>query len=170
MCSWWYCSCVEQEYLIEERFLLIYIFTGLFFELGGTRYLNNTVILVDEIGVGDRALLCRTNNTGCCRNPSRGEFYYPNSNNTVQTAGVSPSFYRNRGTGFIRLNRQPNTDIPLVSTDARYQMTKVFHKTSLSILVSQSAIRTNNYHLINTTYILFLSVQNTSQSCPTLFE
>ena len=105
------------EYVTKEGQLLIILsFTGLFFELGDASYLNNTVILVDEIGEGDSALLCRTNNTGCCGSsftPFRGEFYYPNSNNVVPTAGVSPNFYRNRGTGFIRLNRQPNTDIQL---------------------------------------------------------
>ena len=70
---------------------------------------------MDEIGVGDSALLCRTNNTGCCGSSFtsfRGEFYYPGGS-IVPTAGSSPSFYRNRDTGFIRLNRQPNTDIPL---------------------------------------------------------
>ena len=54
---------------------------------------------MDEIGVGDSALLCRTNNTGCCGSSFtsfRGEFYYPNSDNIVPTACVNPSFYRNR--------------------------------------------------------------------------
>ena len=101
----------------KEELLHCLLHAGLFFELGDTSYLNNTVILMEEIGVGDSGLLCRTNNTGCCGSffftSFRGEFYYPNSDNTVPTAGVSPSFYRNRGTGFIRLNRQPNSGIPL---------------------------------------------------------
>ena len=114
--TWYLLLSRSNTRVCNEREALILSFTGLFFELGDASYLNNTVILMDEIGVGDSALLCRTNNTGCCGSSLtsfRGEFYYPNSNNIVPTAGISPSFYRNRGTGFIRLNRQPNTDIPL---------------------------------------------------------
>ena len=115
------CSCNSQYNTLSNRRLeilttdyLCWFGSGLFFELQGTRYLNNTLILVDEIGVGDSALLCRTNNDVCCSraSPFRGEFYYPD-NTLIPTAGDNPSFYRNRDTNLIRLNRQPNTDIPL---------------------------------------------------------
>ena len=58
-----------------------------------------------------------------------------------------------------------------VSTDVRYQMTEIVDKTFLSILVSQSTIRTNICCLMQyrcaCLHPFSLSVQNGSQSCPT---
>ena len=87
---------------------------GLYFEVGSTRYLNNSVIVADELGQGSSALFCRTNHTTCCTDSLsfRGEFYSPNGN-AVSIRSVNPSLYRDRGSGFIRLNRHPSTDIPL---------------------------------------------------------
>ena len=65
---------------------------------------------ISDIGEGDDALLCVTNNTNCCRNPD-GEFYYPDGT----TIGFSStnSIYRNRGEGEVRLNRRNGATSPL---------------------------------------------------------
>ena len=77
----------------------------LHFELGGTTYLNNTVVLVDDIGEEGNALLCVTSEQDCCTTDRRGEFYYPDGV-LVPTRNIGDDFYRNRGDGFIRLNKR----------------------------------------------------------------
>ena len=64
-----------------------------------------------DIGEGDSALLCTTDSTTCCSNLNGetrvGEFYYPNGDQVpIQLHG--DTYYRNRDSGFIRLNRWPN--------------------------------------------------------------
>ena len=71
-------------------------------------------MLLEDIGSEDSALLCVSNNTDCCSNPAssfRGEFYYPNGS-MVPIQSMQHGFYRNRGAGFIRLNRYPSGMIP----------------------------------------------------------
>lgn len=87
----------------------------LVFQLGGTTYPNNTVVLLEDIGEVDNALLCMSNNTHCCGASStfRGEFYYPNGA-IIPTQAAGHSVYRNRGASFIRLNKRGNVvDSPL---------------------------------------------------------
>ena len=81
----------------------------LVFQLGGTTYPNNTVVLMEDIGEGDNALLCMSNNARCCDGSStfRGEFYYPNGIR-VPIQSVGHSVYRNRVASFIRLNQRGN--------------------------------------------------------------
>ena len=52
---------------------------GVYFELKGERYDNNSVVNILAIGEGSSALLCKTNKQDCCGTlPNRfGEFYYP---------------------------------------------------------------------------------------------
>ena len=85
----------------------------LVFQLGGTTYPNNTVVLLEDIGEGDNALQCVSNNTRCCGASStfRGEFYYPNGA-MVPIQNVGHSIYRNRGASFIRLNQRGNAVNP----------------------------------------------------------
>jgi hypothetical protein len=85
--------------------------TALHFALGGTAYLNNSVVLVGDIGEGDDALLCFTDNQDCCTN-RRGEFYFPDGSR-VPTSLAGQDFYRNRGSQFIRLNRRNGAVSPV---------------------------------------------------------
>ena len=73
------------------------------FTLRGQTYLNNSFVLIHDIGEGDDALLCMTDRSDCCRKPN-GEFYYPDSS----AVGFSDtnSLYRNRGPQVVRLNRR----------------------------------------------------------------
>ena len=79
---------------------------SVYFVLKGSVYLNNSAISLEEIGEGEDALICRTNNRDCCATPPNraGEFYYPKGD-LVPIRSRTEDFYRNRGEGEIRLNR-----------------------------------------------------------------
>ena len=57
----------------------------------------------------DAALQCTTDSTTCCSNQNGetrvGEFYYPNGDQ-VPIQHYGDTYYRNRDSGFIRLNRR----------------------------------------------------------------
>ena len=82
------------------------------FVLNGVTYTNGSAVLRTDIGEGDAALRCTTDRAGCCRGgdgTAVGEFYFPDCS-VVPVSGndMSRTYYRNRGTGFIRLNRRSN--------------------------------------------------------------
>ena len=103
-------SYVTIEYMIIQyvNYLTVEPLQPLHFELGGTTYLNNTVVLVDGIGEEGNALLCVTSSQDCC---TTGEFYYPDGT-PVLIRNRGQDFYRNRGDGFIRLNRRNGATSP----------------------------------------------------------
>ena len=61
----------------------------------GSEIKNGSVLSIDYIGEGDSAILCKTTNKSCCRNPFRGEWYYPNGT-LVPVSGRREHFYRTR--------------------------------------------------------------------------
>ena len=74
---------------------------------------NNSLINVDEIGVGVMSLLCFTNKLDCCgESPSRsGEWYFPNGSRVpLQNDGV---IYRDRGVSVVRLNWRSHPNPPI---------------------------------------------------------
>ena len=74
-------------------------------------YLNNTVVVVDDIGEGENALACATAKEGCCRTDSVGHFYFPNGTRLLFRHG---DFSRDReDTGIVRLNRKNGATSPL---------------------------------------------------------
>ena len=83
----------------------------------GSTYPNNSVVFISYIGEGDSfALLCRTDNTQCCRMrdnlPDRvafGQWFFPNGDEVGNDDG---DFFRNRGEGIVRLNRRNNARSP----------------------------------------------------------
>ena len=85
------------------------------FSLRGTTYQNNSLVNLEDIGEGDDALLCMTDNTTCCARAQSpggvtlGDWYYPNGTgvaNSIVVAGVQWDFYRNRGQSVVRMNRR----------------------------------------------------------------
>ena len=84
---------------------------ALHFELGGTTYLNNTVVVVGEIGEEDGALHCVTDRQNLNIN-RQGQFYYPDGS-VVPISDMRQDFYRNRDSRFIRLNRRNSATSPL---------------------------------------------------------
>lgn len=85
--------------------------------LKGQIYFNNSIIPLEEINIGDNALLCMTSNPNCCAGPNRiGEFYFPNGDQ-VPRIGPQNGFYRDRSDQIIRLNRLEGVTTPT----GRYQ-------------------------------------------------
>ena len=85
---------------------------GVYFEVNGKTYHNNSVLNILEFGEGDNALLCKTNMETCCQNPNRrGQFYYPNGER-VPNKRRGEGFYRNRDVSMIRLHRKENINSP----------------------------------------------------------
>ena len=84
--------------------------------LNGTIIPNHGYLLLEDIGEGDNALLCVTNNTACCSHaqvPGRGilgVWYYPNGtllpNMIINNQSLRWDFYRNRGPSVVRMHRR----------------------------------------------------------------
>ena len=63
---------------------------------------------LEDIGDGDNALLCKTNQTACCRPPhsgALGNWFFPNGTR-VLSSGNNLDFYRTRGQMVVRMNRR----------------------------------------------------------------
>ena len=83
------------------------------FSLNGTTYQNNSIVILEDIGEGDNALLCITNLTACCRPPytrgtpkAIGNWYFPNGTRLHSANGEEWDLYRTRGKMVIRMNRR----------------------------------------------------------------
>ena len=90
--------------------------TGVSLSLRGTTFSNNSVVSITDIGDGEDALLCHTDNTQCCRVrdnlPDRvafGLWFFPNGDEVGNDDG---DFFRNRGESIVRLNRRNNAHSP----------------------------------------------------------
>ena len=78
------------------------------FSLRNTTYQNNSIVILEDIGEGDGALLCKTNQTACCRQPhSRaiGNWFFPNETR-VPSSGAQWDIYRTRGQMVVLLHRR----------------------------------------------------------------
>ena len=82
------------------------------FSLNGTKYLNNSLVTLEDIGENDTALLCMTDLTPCCRPPHTGtngtvlgNWFFPNGSR-VNNKGVQLDFYRDREQMVVRMNRR----------------------------------------------------------------
>ena len=64
---------------------------------------------ISDIGGDDGALLCRTNKADCCKTGRIGEFFYPNGV-MVPIMKHRHVFYRDRGEGVVRLNRNADSE------------------------------------------------------------
>lgn len=78
-------------------------------------YSNNSYVLNSDIGEGDDgALLCFTDYSPCCDSASGsalGEWFFPNESH-VPAVGITSDFYRDRGSGMVRLHRRNNAVFP----------------------------------------------------------
>lgn len=86
---------------------------GVYFEINGKVYLNNSALPLSDVGEHENALNCKTNKEDCCGTPPNrfGEFYYPNGVQ-VPIARQQQGFYRNRGEQIVRLNRRQGVSSP----------------------------------------------------------
>ena len=106
----------QGEVILSSMFglLVLCLFDpGLGFVLNNVSYPNGSIVLRTDIGEEDAALRCTTDSTTCCTNMNgetrAGEFYY-HDGLSVPTSGndLTHTYYRNRGSRFIALNRRPN--------------------------------------------------------------
>ena len=93
----------------------MYLYQIVYLSLNGTIIPNDGSVLASDIGEGDLSgLLCHTDRSGCCRSgdgAAHGQWYFPGQpGDQVGTQGgrTGDFFYRNRGTGVVRLNRRGN--------------------------------------------------------------
>ena len=80
---------------------------GVRFSLNSTAYQNNSLVTLEEIGEGDDALLCVTDQPACCRPPysvSLGNWFFPNGTR-VPSSGSQWDFVRIRGQSLVSLHR-----------------------------------------------------------------
>ena len=69
-------------------------------------------MILEDIGEGDDALLCITNQTACCRHPYTsgndvfGNWFFPNGTKVPSAGGNQRDFYRTRGQMVVRMNRR----------------------------------------------------------------
>ena len=77
------------------------------FILRNQTYLNNSIVAINDIGEGDNALRCVTDNPDCCKGnrTGQGQFYYPN-NSRVRIYSTDSLLYRDRGPQVVHLNRR----------------------------------------------------------------
>ena len=79
-------------------------FVDVGFFLNGNPYPNNSLVDLDEIGSGTKALFCLTNNTNCCENPSQEDWFGPTEMSIVAEM-ENTGFYISRGPSAIHLNK-----------------------------------------------------------------
>ena len=82
------------------------------FSLRGTTYQNNSIVTLEDIGEGDDALLCLTDQTACCQAGSTsgnrtvlGNWFFPNGTR-VPSSGAQWDFHRTRGQSAVFLHRR----------------------------------------------------------------
>ena len=86
---------------------------GFRFSLSGTTYQNNSLVTLGDIGEGDNALLCLTDQTACCRPPytdstgrsAIGNWFLPNGTR-IPPSGNKWDFHITRGRSIVRLQRR----------------------------------------------------------------
>ena len=86
--------------------------------MGTSYYTNNTPLFITDVGdVDNNNVLCMTDLAGCCTDPGRGQWIYPDGfinadgNSFLQLVRNNPSgddFFRTRGDMIVRLERRNN--------------------------------------------------------------
>ena len=83
------------------------------FTFKGAALNNNSLVTAEDIGEGDNALHCMTDNTSCCRRPytsslerrALGNWFFPNETR-VPSSGSQWDFHRTRGHMVVILQRR----------------------------------------------------------------
>ena len=78
---------------------------GVGFSLNGTTYRNNSLVTLEYIGEGGDALLCMTEYSTCCKQPDRGNWFFPNGTR-VPTSNNQWDFHRTRDQMVVLLQRR----------------------------------------------------------------
>ena len=79
------------------------------FSLRGTTYQNNSLVSLEDIGEGDNALLCLTDQPACCRQSyssnAIGNWFFPNGTR-VASSHMQWGFHRTRGPSVVLMHRR----------------------------------------------------------------
>ena len=83
------------------------------FTFKGAALSNNSLVTLDDIGEGEDALRCMTDNISCCRPPytqnlgrsALGNWFFPNGTR-VPSSGSQWDFHRTRGQMVVTLHRK----------------------------------------------------------------
>ena len=79
------------------------------FLLKNTTYQNNSIVLLEDIGEGDCALLCTTDLVNSCQTPEnrsvQGNWFFPNGTR-FPVFGASWDFYRTKSQMMVHLHRR----------------------------------------------------------------
>ena len=85
---------IHKHQILYCIYLLPFLFSGseiINFSLRGTRYQNNSVVILEDIGEGYNALLCGISTLFCCRSYTRN-WFFPNGTR-IPTSGLQWEFY-----------------------------------------------------------------------------
>ena len=106
-------------YTIHKSFpMYIASFPGtvdVWFSLKNVTYQNNSIVILEDIGEDDDALLCKTNQIACCQSTNEilpiGNWFFPNETRIPgevvnKTSGEKWDFYRDGGQMVVRMNRR----------------------------------------------------------------
>ena len=106
------------EWLISESDLItlaVFSLSGVNLTLNGDTVSNDSTVLVTAIGEGSGGLFCNTDRSDCCRASTgvaaQGHWYFPGPSGDrvlIENMRTGDFFYRDRGTGVVRLNRRNN--------------------------------------------------------------
>ena len=81
------------------------------FSLRNTTYQNNSIVILENIGEGDDALLCITNRTEMNSSIALGNWFFPNGTRVPskvanETSREEWDFHRDRGQMVVRMHRR----------------------------------------------------------------
>ena len=76
--------------------------------LRGRPYQNNSNVMLEDIGEGDDALLCITNQTACCQSDDNasGNWFFPNGTGVPSESREKFDIFRTRGQMVVRMHRR----------------------------------------------------------------
>ena len=97
----------------SKHITTFFLGTGdVWFSLRNRTYQNNSIVILEDIGEGDNALLCVTNLTSCCGPPHNsgnrsalGNWFFP-SGTRVPSSNMTRDIYRTRGRMVVRMHRR----------------------------------------------------------------
>ena len=93
---------------------------------------NNSVVLREEIGEGEKALICQTLSDARCGSSALPEMFFPNGTEVLSAENGHTIYSESiTGEGQVRLNRKPEDKSPLGSyycqiTDSEDNIQKMF--------------------------------------------
>ena len=96
---------ISTYFVLNDCNCLNIFFVDVGFFLNGNLYPNNSLVNLDIIGKGTKALFCLTNNISCCERASEAGWFGPTEVRIMAEMENTISFYTSRGPSAIHLNK-----------------------------------------------------------------